>query len=324
MSVSATALKQLFATTDEAQFEREYVVVKELGTGNFGSVTYCISNSTKVKCAVKTFYPGGPEHEVACMNECFVAAYIETMRAGLNLNLPKVYKIQRIKQSDPSKPDVWKIVMELIEGVTLRKNSTSRNRLDTSEVQYWGLVQDLTDTLFRLEAMGITYIDLHNENVMVSHGTSSDWPSIYLIDLGLACINMSNTSIYNAYSAFRTHVDASFPEVEKLACKEIWNNDYPQRQQVPASEYGMENLLNIMLALSMSVKEETLLKLPLKFMKTRVRPIMVPAFMKAFWSAAILDKDDPTKPNDKLPALDVICREVHRSLVHAKRGGVYP
>lgn len=108
-------------------------------------------------------------------------AHARALARAAHPNVVAVLTIERVK--DPTtKQEKDGVVMELLEGVTLEKHTTS-GKLDVDQLRLLGA--EIIAGLKHIHAQGMTHGDLHAENIMVCNGHAKIIDILYLNTLAL-------------------------------------------------------------------------------------------------------------------------------------------
>src|SRR5215471_7872023 len=126
-----------------------------LGAGGMGEVYLAQDTALERTVAVKVL----PTHVAA--NKQRVQRFIQEAKAASALNHPNILTIHEIGQTD----DTCYIVMEFIDGTTLRRHLTTSKQMKPSEVL--DIMIQAAGALARAHQAGIVHRDIKPENIMV-------------------------------------------------------------------------------------------------------------------------------------------------------------
>ena len=156
----------LCCSSNDYRMSRKYINLKELNRTDRSQVTKRVQMSTYKVVAVKKHYKGAcnPEkikHEIDVLKE---------------VNHPNVV---RFIEKEENKRKVY-IVVEYINGRTLKEELAVRRRLDVDDVRK--VVTSLLSALSHLHSLKICHMDVKTSNVMITE----KFDDVKLIDLGNA------------------------------------------------------------------------------------------------------------------------------------------
>jgi serine/threonine protein kinase len=294
----ARRVQRYFTEMTADAFNKAYAIVGRAGSGTEGFVDKCIDAKTGKVCAVKTLSPPNDTGESDTEHiQCFLTAYLEDNRRELDLQIPTLYQICRIKQRGDS-ADVWKVVMEYVDGTLEDLSKLTNAQLNISPDLFWKLAGDLSDTLFRIRELGISYRDLHSRNVMLSTDPHTGRMAIRLVDLGRSCVPARTSSIVEVYTAFQKS-NPLFPTPEHLLCTLEGPRSY-------VTEFWNRRLLSLLLEFSLHVQFSGH-KAPFATMSGTAK--VGPVELRPLWDALVTDSAG--KVADHAPSLRAICRQIH-------------
>ena len=154
-------------------FEYFFVVIKELGCGQFGSVYLCQEIETGQLRAVKKINKQSLSRKVLlkyCYNEISIQKEI---------NHPNVVKLFQIFESS----DEIALVLEYVNGGNLYKKISNEEKLDEMEVMNFS--KKLLELENYFSKLGIIHRDIKPENILLEQ--NQDLSHFKLADFGLAC-----------------------------------------------------------------------------------------------------------------------------------------
>ena len=152
-------------------FYGKYKVLYLIGAGTFARVYRGVHRDTGRVVAVKVL-------RSRWRNEVLqVEQFMREARVGMQLRHPNIVAIHEV-DSDPRNPFM---VMEFVEGQTLREMMPIRKKLDT--VTALKLMNDVANALAYAQTQGVTHRDMKLSNILVtSQGRAK------LVDFGLAAL----------------------------------------------------------------------------------------------------------------------------------------
>lgn len=154
-------------------FEYYFVVIKELGCGQFGTVSLCQEIETGKLRAVKKINKKSLSSKVLlryCYNEISIQKEV---------NHPNVVKLLNVYES----PDEIALVLEYVNGGTLYKKIENQEKLDEMEVMHFS--KKLLELENYFAKLGIIHRDIKPENILLE--LNQDLSHFKLADFGLAC-----------------------------------------------------------------------------------------------------------------------------------------
>ena len=136
-----------------------YQLTRQVANGGMASVYEAIDTRLDRKVAVKIMHPH------LAQDEAFVNRFIREAKAAAALSHPNIVAVQDQGWNQNGVPAVF-IVMELIEGHTLREYLNERGRFEIKDA-----INYLTPILSALAAahdLGIVHRDMKPENILIS------------------------------------------------------------------------------------------------------------------------------------------------------------
>ncbi|MFZ4107800.1 MAG: Stk1 family PASTA domain-containing Ser/Thr kinase [Candidatus Planktophila sp.] len=152
--------------------DNRYQLIRQIANGGMASIYEAIDTRLDRKVAVKIMHP----HLAA--DDAFVSRFIREAKAAAALSHPNIVAVQDQGWNQNGVPAVF-LVMELIEGHTLREYLNERGRFEIKDA-----INYLTPILSALAAahdLGIVHRDIKPENILISKEGR-----IKIADFGLA------------------------------------------------------------------------------------------------------------------------------------------
>ena len=149
-----------------------YQLLRQVANGGMATVYEAIDTRLDRKVAVKIM------HSHLAQDEAFVSRFIKEAKAAAALSHPNIVAVQDQGWNQGGVPAVF-LVMELIEGYTLREYLNERGRFEVKDA-----INHLTPILSALaaaHALGIVHRDVKPENILISKEGR-----IKIADFGLA------------------------------------------------------------------------------------------------------------------------------------------
>ena len=149
-----------------------YQLIRQLASGGMASIYEAFDTRLDRKVAVKIMHPH------LAQDEAFVNRFIREAKAAAALSHPNIVAVQDQGWNQNGVPAVF-IVMELIEGFTLRDYLNDRGRFEIKDA-----INYLTPILSALSAahdLGIVHRDIKPENILISNEGR-----VKIADFGLA------------------------------------------------------------------------------------------------------------------------------------------
>ncbi len=165
----------------EGYFYGKYRVLYISGAGTFARVYRSVHTGDKRVVALKVLrrrYRNEPEQ---------VELFLREARMGLRLKHPNIVRIYEV--SDDIRAPF--MVMEFVEGQTLREFLKLRQKLDVSTAL--SLITDIVNGLDHARKRGITHRDMKLSNVLITATGQAK-----LVDFGLATISEENDKLLTA------------------------------------------------------------------------------------------------------------------------------
>ena len=149
-----------------------YQLLRQMANGGMASIYEALDTRLDRKVAVKIMHPH------LAQDEAFVSRFIREAKAAAALSHPNIVAVQDQGWNQSGVPAVF-LVMELIEGHTLREYLNERGRFEIKDA-----INYLTPILSALAAahvLGIVHRDIKPENILISKDGR-----IKIADFGLA------------------------------------------------------------------------------------------------------------------------------------------
>ncbi len=152
--------------------DSRYQLIRQIANGGMASIYEALDTRLDRKVAVKIMHPH------LAQDEAFVSRFIREAKAAAALTHPNIVAVQDQGWNQNGVPAVF-IVMELIEGHTLRDYLNERGKFEVNDA-----INYLTPILSALAAahnVGIVHRDIKPENILVSNEGR-----VKIADFGLA------------------------------------------------------------------------------------------------------------------------------------------
>lgn len=152
--------------------DNRYQLIRQVANGGMASIYEAIDTRLDRKVAVKVM------HAHLAQDEAYVNRFIREAKAAAALSHPNIVAVQDQGWNQNGVPAVF-LVMELIEGSTLREYLNERGRFDIKDAINY--LTPILSALAAAHAIGIVHRDIKPENILVSHEGR-----IKIADFGLA------------------------------------------------------------------------------------------------------------------------------------------
>jgi serine/threonine protein kinase len=175
-----------------------YQLIRQVASGGMATIYEALDTRLDRKVAVKIMHPHLAE------DEAFVARFIREAKAAAALSHPNIVAVQDQGWNQNGTPAVF-IVMELVEGHTLREYLFERGSLSVPEV-----IRHLIPILSALSAahkIGIVHRDIKPENILISANGK-----VKVADFGLARGELIGNSVTAESSVIMGSVSYLSPE----------------------------------------------------------------------------------------------------------------
>jgi serine/threonine-protein kinase len=136
-----------------------YQLISELAAGGMASIYSALDTRLDRKVAVKIMHPHLANDEV------YVERFIREAKSAALLSHPNIVAIQDQGWNTGGEPAVF-IVMELIEGFTLRDLLVARGKLEPAEA--FSYILPVLNALAAAHKVGIVHRDIKPENILIS------------------------------------------------------------------------------------------------------------------------------------------------------------
>ena len=152
--------------------DSRYQLIQQVANGGMASIYEAIDTRLDRKVAVKIM------HSHLAQDEAFVNRFIREAKAAAALNHPNIVAVQDQGWNQSGIPAVF-LVMEFIEGSTLREYLNERGRFEFNDAVNY--LTPILSALAAAHAIGIVHRDIKPENILISKEGR-----IKLADFGLA------------------------------------------------------------------------------------------------------------------------------------------
>ena len=152
--------------------DSRYQLIQQVANGGMASIYEAIDTRLDRKVAVKIMHPH------LAQDEAFVNRFIREAKAAAALNHPNIVAVQDQGWNQSGIPAVF-LVMEFIEGSTLREYLNERGRFEFNDAVNY--LTPILSALAAAHAIGIVHRDIKPENILISKEGR-----IKLADFGLA------------------------------------------------------------------------------------------------------------------------------------------
>jgi len=149
-----------------------YQLLRQVANGGMASIYEAIDTRLDRKVAVKIM------HSHLAQDEAFVSRFIKEAKAAAALSHPNIVAVQDQGWNQSGVPAVF-LVMELIEGHTLREYLNERGRFEIKDAINY--LTPILSALAAAHALGIVHRDIKPENILISKEGR-----IKIADFGLA------------------------------------------------------------------------------------------------------------------------------------------
>lgn len=149
-----------------------YQLLRQVANGGMASIYEAIDTRLDRKVAVKIMHPH------LAQDEAFVSRFIKEAKAAAALSHPNIVAVQDQGWNQSGVPAVF-LVMELIEGHTLREYLNERGRFEIKDAINY--LTPILSALAAAHALGIVHRDIKPENILISNEGR-----VKIADFGLA------------------------------------------------------------------------------------------------------------------------------------------
>jgi serine/threonine-protein kinase len=136
-----------------------YQLIRQVANGGMASIYEAIDTRLDRKVAVKIMHPH------LAQDEAFVSRFIKEAKAAAALSHPNIVAVQDQGWNQNGIPAVF-LVMELIEGHTLREYLNERGRFEVKDAINY--LTPILSALAAAHALGIVHRDIKPENILIS------------------------------------------------------------------------------------------------------------------------------------------------------------
>lgn len=152
--------------------DSRYQLLRQVATGGMASIYEAIDTRLDRKVAVKIMHPHLAQDDV------YVTRFIREAKAAAALSHPNIVAVQDQGWNQNGIPAVF-LVMELIEGSTLREYINERGRFEVKDALNY--LTPILSALSAAHSIGIVHRDIKPENILVSNEGR-----VKIADFGLA------------------------------------------------------------------------------------------------------------------------------------------
>jgi len=152
--------------------DSRYQLIRQVANGGMASIYEAIDTRLDRKVAVKIMHPH------LAQDDAFVSRFIREAKAAAALSHPNIVAVQDQGWNQSGVPAVF-LVMELIEGSTLREYLNERRRFEIIDAINY--LTPILSALAAAHALGIVHRDMKPENILISKEGR-----IKIADFGLA------------------------------------------------------------------------------------------------------------------------------------------
>ncbi len=149
-----------------------YELIRQIASGGMATIYQALDTRLDRKVAVKIM------HEHLANDEEFVNRFIREAKAAAALSHPNIVAVQDQGWNQSGIPAVF-LVMELVEGSTLRDYLFEKGKLSTQELLHF--MTPILSALSAAHKIGIVHRDIKPENILISQSGR-----VKLADFGLA------------------------------------------------------------------------------------------------------------------------------------------
>ena len=149
-----------------------YQLLRQVANGGMASIYEAVDTRLDRKVAVKIM------HSHLAQDEAFVSRFIKEAKAAAALSHPNIVAVQDQGWNQSGVPAVF-LVMELIEGHTLREYLNERGRFEIKDAINY--LTPILSALAAAHALGIVHRDIKPENILISNEGR-----VKIADFGLA------------------------------------------------------------------------------------------------------------------------------------------
>ena len=137
-----------------------YQLLRQVANGGMAAIYEAVDTRLDRKVAVKIM------HSHLAQDDAYVSRFIREAKAAAALSHPNIVAVQDQGWNQNGVPAVF-LVMELIEGHTLREYLNERGRFEIKDAINY--LTPILSALSAAHALGIVHRDIKPENIMISH-----------------------------------------------------------------------------------------------------------------------------------------------------------
>ncbi len=137
-----------------------YQLIRQIANGGMAVIYEAMDTRLDRRVAVKIMHPH------LAQDEAFVARFIREAKAAAALSHPNIVAVQDQGWNQNGVPAVF-LVMELIEGYTLRDYLLERGKFDIKDAMAY--LTPILSAIAAAHAIGIVHRDIKPENILISH-----------------------------------------------------------------------------------------------------------------------------------------------------------
>ena len=158
-----------------------YEIIDEIGRGGMAIVYRIMDHALHKQAALKMI------KDSLQQDEGYLKKFIREAQAAAKLSHPNIVDVYDVDQDRGH----WFIVMELIEGMTLKQYIQKRGRLSSTECV--GISIQAADALFTAHKAGIIHRDIKPDNIIITTNGN-----VKISDFGIARMQSSDTMTVDA------------------------------------------------------------------------------------------------------------------------------
>lgn len=158
-----------------------YEIIDEIGRGGMAVVYRIMDHALHKQAALKMI------KDSLQQDEGYLKRFIREAQAAAKLSHPNIVDVYDVDQDCGH----WFIVMELIEGMTLKQYIQSRGRLNSTECI--GISMQAADALYTAHRAGIIHRDIKPDNIIITTNGN-----VKISDFGIARMQSSDTMTVDA------------------------------------------------------------------------------------------------------------------------------
>ena len=158
-----------------------YEIIDEIGRGGMAVVYRIMDHTLHKQAAVKMI------KDSLQQDEGYLKRFIREAQAAAKLSHPNIVDVYDVDQDRGH----WFIVMELIEGMTLKQYIQKKGRLSSTECV--GISMQAADALYTAHRAGIIHRDIKPDNIIITTNGN-----VKISDFGIARMQSSDTMTVDA------------------------------------------------------------------------------------------------------------------------------